>query len=1334
MKKTLLALLLAAASSMAALAQVQNHALQFTSTEGIANLGRVQQLTAPDDYTLQLWFSPATWTQGASIIRCGTFSIKLGIDHAIVVNDGTNHLTVTSGQISSGQWTQLTIRTSPGAGTHLTVNNQLTCTSSQPILLPANDKSIWLGGDFLGRIDEVRLWQGQLPTEFDSFWCNTLNEFCPSWPSLLAYWKLDQEQCPNIVDYSSDHHGTLSPSGVAKVPVTDNTAMPYLINLAYGDINRYFDRAIDAEHYRLSNRIAIIAGHYNQYTKSAHLTLEREDCRIPASASISDGKLLLSGDPITVPGTVLRLGSNDAGNPSAPTAYTFETWIERNSAQAAILMAKGDFTVKLLADGAISINDAYTSSIRVPLSQLTHIGVSVSGTNILVKVGDNSQTLSLPTAFAPGINDSDIIVGRDFTGTLDDIMFIAKARSLAEMQSDAKHIPVGDDKFRVSAPGQLTHLLHGCYSFDDQKCPGYDSFSVHNCYAKMRSHTQGMRGVKYLLSLAANNFAQGLADANVRASLGKTMADMGNDPMYDGLDLDFEWPQNANEWNNVALLCQVIRQNLNPDKELTVSPHAKYYVYPTARMSDIDFFNFQIYGPNDIGLFTQSRFPGYANNFINHGYPKDQIVMSYATTTNGGSNEAGTRVASSHPGYYPNGYVSLGDVPKDATKVYHAGNDCWYYLTAYNQTYWRAHYCVENGLRGIMYWDMGNDVPASNPLSLAIAASLGLNSNVETLVTSVDTAAPAPADDSFAPTATDDPDDQGGFDPAAAAEAIKDALLVYARRPGYATACSAQRQALLTAINQAKLGAIDADALNAVVQAYLSDTSAEISGPVDGKKYYVVGVNSNDQTQRALYFDGSSLKIDNTTPNAAKYEWTATVAADGSFTLSQGDSQLLGQSFQVVPGNSLGRLQFVTSDGKYLNSRYVNQDDPSSYVVDPTTDANQDASNPKKWSSQWQLREVAPELPALYTVSVEGIEGGVAVGTGANAVHGEQIYHEPEASVSASPTGYTLSSIDVDHDAQNIAVTYGGLHSSKLYRLANCRLDGDEYLAVGNDGGMHISELNPMSASQIFSVKPIGNGKFVLTMQGTNVGATSDDKAAQITASATPGQFHVVHRTDGTVAFDAALSGGGTWVNGSRALSVPTSDGTQNYVVKTWATGTIYSWWTPQEVTSLSVPTVTDGTDTFAAVCLPFAFTTAGQTFSASIEEDGRLSLQSVDQPIASGTPVIIINGSDVTVSSEPAVPAASQLKGTMLPSATAGLTLGLDSNGKPAFIPSQSIPANSAWIEGNDPLPIAAPEFVSVSLPVSTNQTEAYDLQGRRVANPSRGLYIINGHKTLLR
>ena len=136
MKRIILALMLLTA--MTAKAQVDNYCLEFDPA-GIVNLGKVSTLPSTEgDYTLQLWFCPTRWTPKASLVRSNTFSIKLGNNHALVFNDGTNHLTITDSRIGEGKWCHLTMRADKAANqTTVTLNNIKTYTLDHYLSLPA---------------------------------------------------------------------------------------------------------------------------------------------------------------------------------------------------------------------------------------------------------------------------------------------------------------------------------------------------------------------------------------------------------------------------------------------------------------------------------------------------------------------------------------------------------------------------------------------------------------------------------------------------------------------------------------------------------------------------------------------------------------------------------------------------------------------------------------------------------------------------------------------------------------------------------------------------------------------------------------------------------------------------------------------------------------------------------------------------------------------------------------------------------------------------------------------------------------------------------------------
>ena len=77
------------------------------------------------------------------------------------------------------------------------------------------------------------------------------------------------------------------------------------------------------------------------------------------------------------------------------------------------------------------------------------------------------------------------------------------------------------------------------------------------------------------------------------------------------------------------------------------------------------------------------------------------------------------------------------------------------YFTGMEQVWLRSEYMNNNGCAGIFYWDMGNDTRDCNdPRSLATFASFAINSNVQKIIESVDTAAEAPQEYEYEESAT----------------------------------------------------------------------------------------------------------------------------------------------------------------------------------------------------------------------------------------------------------------------------------------------------------------------------------------------------------------------------------------------------------------------------------------------------------------------------------------------------------------------------------------------------------------------------------------------------
>lgn len=166
-----------------------------------------------------------------------------------------------------------------------------------------------------------------------------------------------------------------------------------------------------------------------------------------------------------------------------------------------------------------------------------------------------------------------------------------------------------------------------------------------------------------------------------------------------------------------------------------ISTHGYTYAFPTAKMSKVDGFTFQQYGPQK-AWFGYNQYTSTLTAAQGYGYPKNKIYASYSTTTSGpysGSTQAGSQIIGVRQGLLDaEGFVPQGETDAGTYNGY------TYYFTGPLQTYKRAKYCVDNNLEGIFYWDMGNDVKPGHKYCLAKWCSYGLNANVDTLLTHVD--------------------------------------------------------------------------------------------------------------------------------------------------------------------------------------------------------------------------------------------------------------------------------------------------------------------------------------------------------------------------------------------------------------------------------------------------------------------------------------------------------------------------------------------------------------------------------------------------------------------
>ena len=149
----------------------------------------------------------------------------------------------------------------------------------------------------------------------------------------------------------------------------------------------------------------------------------------------------------------------------------------------------------------------------------------------------------------------------------------------------------------------------------------------------------------------------------------------------------------------------------------------------------MDGFTFQQYGPQ-MSWFNYNTFVSGANAFVNYGYPKNKIYLSYSTTTSGGYNESGSKVGEVIG--YKWGIIT-GDYEPATNGGFERGlyNGLYYYFHGPWQVYNRTKFCRDHKLQGIFYWDMCNDLAPTHKYNLAKWSNYAACANVDPKVESV---------------------------------------------------------------------------------------------------------------------------------------------------------------------------------------------------------------------------------------------------------------------------------------------------------------------------------------------------------------------------------------------------------------------------------------------------------------------------------------------------------------------------------------------------------------------------------------------------------------------
>ena len=369
------------------------------------------------------------------------------------------------------------------------------------------------------------------------------------------------------------------------------------------------------------------------------------------------------------------------------------------------------------------------------------------------------------------------------------------------------------------------------------------------------------------------------------------------------------------------------------------------------------------------------------------------------------------------------------------------------------------------------------------------------------------------------------------------------------------------------------------------------------------------------------------------------------------------------------------------------------------------------------------------------------------------AITGNQTTIDALAGGTGTPEDYVTLYNAFNNPENTLTLTDGG-----YYRLHCAPVRGNLVLSA-NSANMGLRSAAPSTsdASQIWKAVRTEDGKYKLITQGYAIGGENSLSLVDEAEAATfyfgknltgdsEGDSHIIWFFDTTNSQSSNT--------GNSALNVNQSG---NIVLLPNNYGA--SAWMVEEVTSLDVTMNTVGDETWATLYLPFSVTTpTGLTaYTGTQKDENTIELTAVANGVIPAKTGVVLKGTTdsytLTLTNDEAAPVKNNvISGTCLPVSVTEAELenyyvlstleGVIGLYWP-MTGTTELAANKAFIEKPEAAGAAGYRFVfgdnttvgidGVTLGQPDN-TPYYDLSGRRIAQPAKGIYIHNGKKVFIK
>lgn len=219
-----------------------------------------------------------------------------------------------------------------------------------------------------------------------------------------------------------------------------------------------------------------------------------------------------------------------------------------------------------------------------------------------------------------------------------------------------------------------------------------------------------VKGTKAKLRLGASSgeWKAMVADETARTVFAENIKKVLQQHKLDGIDLDFEWAENAKEYEDYSLAILKMREVLGDRYIFSVSLHPVCYKISREAIAAVDFISLQCYGPSPV-RFPIGKYCSDIQMVLDYGIPKEKLVAGVpfygVTKDNSKKTEA----------YFS--FVQDGLITGAAQNEVTYKGDV-YVFDGQDNIRAKTRYAKEQGVKGMMSWDLATDLPLSDDRSL----------------------------------------------------------------------------------------------------------------------------------------------------------------------------------------------------------------------------------------------------------------------------------------------------------------------------------------------------------------------------------------------------------------------------------------------------------------------------------------------------------------------------------------------------------------------------------------------------------------------------------------